>query len=251
MRVRDFDRSADQLRPITITPDYIRHADGSVLIEMGNTKVICAVTMENKVPGWMSGTGKGWLTAEYSLLPFSTNRRSTREAIRGKQSGRTLEIQRLIGRALRASIDMKNIGDRTFTVDCDVIQADGGTRTAAITGGFVALSLALKKLIKLGLITEQPLLRQVCAVSCGIVDGMPLLDIDYEEDHDAWVDMNFVMTADGDYIELQGTAEDGVFSQDDLETLKALAKTGIEQLARAQRDVIGDDFETLINRNGK
>ena len=251
MRVRDFDRSADQLRPITITPNYIRHADGSVLIEMGNTKVICAVSMEDKVPGWMGGTGKGWLTAEYSLLPFSTHRRSVREAVKGKQSGRTLEIQRLIGRALRAALDMRAIGDRTFTVDCDVIQADGGTRTAAITGGFVALSLALVKLSKLGLITGAPLLRQICAVSCGIVDGVPVLDLDYEEDHDAWVDMNFVMTAQGDYVELQGTAEDGVFSQDDLESLKALAKTGIGQLAELQRNIIGEDFEALINRNGK
>jgi ribonuclease PH len=231
-------KSKDDLRAVKITPHYIKHAEGSVLIEVGETKVVCTATVEDKVPLFLKGEGKGWITAEYGMLPRSTGQRMQREAVKGKQGGRTVEIQRLIGRSLRPTVDLEKLGERTVILDCDVIQADGGTRTASITGSYVALALALNKLKEEGGIEQVPLVGQVAAVSVGIVDGEPTLDLCYEEDSRAEVDMNIVMNSEGKFIEIQGTAEGHPFSLEQAEELFTLAKKGIDQLMEVQRQAI-------------
>jgi len=232
-------RAADQLRPVVIRPDYIRHAEGSVLIEVGDTRVICTASVEDKVPPFLQRTGKGWVTAEYGMLPRATTERTQREASRGKQGGRTMEIQRLIGRSLRASIDPTLMGERTIWIDCDVIQADGGTRTASITGSFVALGLALGKLYLGGRMVSWPIKEWVAAVSVGLVGGTPSLDLNYEEDSKAGVDMNVVGTDKGRFVELQATAEAGTFTDEELQSLLALARAGIDRLFETQRETLG------------
>ena len=233
--MRPSERAADELRSVTITRDYIKHADGSVLIECGDTRVICTASVDSSVPGFLRGKGSGWVTAEYGMLPRSTGSRMRREASAGKQGGRTMEIQRLIGRALRASIDTALLGERTVTVDCDVIQADGGTRTASITGAWVALADAIRALLDSGDLKQDPLLCQVAAVSVGIVDGEPVLDLDYAEDSTAGTDMNIVMTDQGGIIEVQGTAETAAFSEAELIAMLGLARGGIERLFEIQQ----------------
>jgi ribonuclease PH len=233
-------RSPSQLRPTTITPGFLAHAEGSVLIEVGRTKVICTASVEDRVPPFLRNTGKGWVTAEYGMLPRATSTRTQREASTGKVGGRTQEIQRLIGRSLRSVAKLNELGERTIWVDCDVIQADGGTRTASITGGFVAMALAMKKMKDLALIKDIPLTDYVAATSVGIVDGTALLDLAYEEDSKAEVDMNFVKTGDGRFIELQGTAEGQPFDRRALDALMELADNGIKELIAMQRAVVGD-----------
>ncbi len=233
------DRAADQLRPTRLTPHYLDHAEGSVLIEAGRTRVVCTASVDDKVPPFLRGSGKGWVTAEYGMLPRATTTRTTREASRGKQGGRTQEIQRLIGRSLRAVTSLDALGERTVWIDCDVIQADGGTRTAAISGGFVALVFALQRLKERGVLKRWPISDHVAATSVGIVNGAPLLDLAYEEDSQAEVDMNVVMTGDGRFIEVQGTAEGAPFTRAAHDTLLALAETGIGQLVALQRELIG------------
>jgi ribonuclease PH len=231
-------RNADSLRPVKITPGFLSYAEGSVLIEMGNTRVICAASLEDRVPPFLRNSGQGWLTAEYSMLPRSTQTRTSREIGRGGPSGRTHEIQRLIGRSLRAVADMKALGERTLTIDCDVLQADGGTRTAAITGAYVAFALAGEKLLKSGKISRSVVLNQVAAVSVGIVQNIPLLDLKYDEDSRAEVDMNVVCTGDGRFIEVQGTAEREPFGRGQMDELLALASGGIETLVKLQKQVL-------------
>jgi ribonuclease PH len=233
-------RSPSQLRPTTITPGFLAHAEGSVLIEVGRTKVICTASVEDRVPPFLRNQGKGWVTAEYGMLPRATSTRTQREASTGKVGGRTQEIQRLIGRSLRSVAKLNELGERTIWVDCDVIQADGGTRTASITGGFVAMALAMKKMKDLALIKDIPILDYVAATSVGIVDGTALLDLAYEEDSKAEVDMNFVKTGDGRFIELQGTAEGQPFDRRALDALMELADNGIKELIAMQRAVVGD-----------
>jgi ribonuclease PH len=232
-------RLPDQLRPIVITPNYLRHAEGSVLITAGSTHVICAASVEDRVPPFLRNTGKGWITAEYGMLPRATSTRTTRESSAGKVGGRTQEIQRLIGRSLRAVARLDQLGERTIWVDCDVIQADGGTRTASITGGFVALALALHRLREQGQIKGIPLADYVAATSVGIVAGVPMLDLAYDEDSRADVDMNVVQTGDGRFIEVQGTAEADPFDRQALDTMLALAASGIRQLVTLQREIVG------------
>jgi ribonuclease PH len=232
-------RQATELRRVAISPGYTRQATGSVLIEMGATRVICTASVEDSVPQFLRNSGRGWVTAEYGMLPGSSRPRIQREATRGRPDGRTQEIQRLIGRSLRAVTDMATFGERTVWVDCDVIQADGGTRTASITGAYVALALAFRELARLGLVKGKPFNDSVAAVSVGIVNGEPLLDLCYEEDSKAEVDMNFVMTGDGKYIEVQGTAESKPFAKTDLDKLADLAHHGIAQLTIMQRDILG------------
>ncbi|HUL75369.1 MAG TPA: ribonuclease PH [Vicinamibacterales bacterium] len=232
-------RLADAIRPTRITPDYLLHAEGSVLIEVGRTKVICAASVEDRVPPFLRGTGKGWVTAEYGMLPRATTTRTTREATAGKVGGRTQEIQRLIGRSLRSVAALGELGERTVWVDCDVIQADGGTRTASITGGFVALVLALERLRTQAVIPRVPVTDYVAATSVGVVGGTPMLDLAYDEDSRADVDMNVVKTSDGRFIEVQGTAEAQPFDRAALETLLALADRGISALVEQQRAVVG------------
>ncbi|HYJ19545.1 MAG TPA: ribonuclease PH [Burkholderiales bacterium] len=236
--MRPSGRTPDQLRKLAITRGYTRHAEGSVLIECGDTRVICTASVEEKVPPFLKGKGQGWLTAEYGMLPRSTNTRSDREAARGKQSGRTQEIQRLIGRSLRAVTSLERLGERTIQIDCDVIQADGGTRTASITGAFVALHDAIGHLQKNGLIAESPILDFVAAVSVGIYQGVPVLDLDYPEDSSCDTDMNVVMTGKGGMVEVQGTAEGAPFSRKELDALLALAEGGIGQLIAAQKSAL-------------
>jgi ribonuclease PH len=231
-------RASDELRPAKITPGFLPYAEGSVLIEMGNTRVVCAASLEDRVPPFLRNSGQGWLTAEYAMLPRATQTRSGREIGRGGPSGRTHEIQRLIGRSLRAIADMKVLGERTITIDCDVLQADGGTRTAAITGAFVALALANHQLLKIGKITRSFTTDQVAAVSVGIVGGTPLLDLKYDEDSRAEVDMNIVCTGDGRFIELQGTAEREPFSREQMDELVALGELGIQELIGIQKAII-------------
>ncbi|MES2423499.1 MAG: ribonuclease PH [Pseudomonadota bacterium] len=231
---RSGQRAADQLRPVRITRGYTIHAEGSVLIEFGNTRVLCTASVEEKVPGHKKGSGEGWVTAEYGMLPRSTHTRSDREAARGKQSGRTQEIQRLIGRSMRAVFDLKALGERTIQLDCDVLQADGGTRTAAITGAFVAAQDAVNKLLASGKLKTSPLTGQVAAISVGIVQGMPLLDLEYTEDSACDTDMNVVMTGAGHFIEVQGTAEGAAFSRKEMDALLALAEKGIAELVVLQ-----------------
>jgi ribonuclease PH len=233
--MRPSHRKPAELREVKITRRYTKHAEGSVLIECGDTQVICTATVEEKVPGFLKGRGQGWVTAEYGMLPRSTGTRIDREATRGKQSGRTQEIQRLIGRALRAVVDMRKLGERTIHVDCDVIQADGGTRTASITGGFVALHDAIGHLLRQKLIAVSPLADFVAAVSVGIYQGKTVLDLDYHEDSNCETDMNVVMTAAGGFVEIQGTAESAPFSRKEMDTLLDLAQTGIKQLIAKQR----------------
>jgi ribonuclease PH len=233
-------RAPDELRSVCIKPGYLPYAEGSVLIEMGNTRVVCAASLEDRVPPFLRNSGQGWLTAEYAMLPRATQTRTAREIGRGGPSGRTHEIQRLIGRSLRAVADMKALGERTITVDCDVLQADGGTRTAAITGSYVALALASNYLLKIGKITRPVTTDQVAAISVGIVDTVPLLDLKYDEDSRAEVDMNVVCTGDGRFIEVQGTAEREPFSRTQMDDLIALGTRGIEQLIAIQRKVISE-----------
>lgn len=231
-------RSNDALRPIRITRHYTKHAEGSVLIECGDTKVICTATVEESVPPFLRGQNQGWVTAEYGMLPRSTGSRMRREAASGKQSGRTQEIQRLIGRSLRTVVDMQKLGERQILIDCDVIQADGGTRTASITGAYVALCDAIKSLMDKGLLTENPIKNQVAAISVGIVEGKALLDMDYSEDANCETDMNVVMTLDGKFIEIQGTAEGEAFSFDEMQAMLNLAQSGIKTLMQLQTDSI-------------
>ena len=228
-------RQPDQLRPIKITRHYTHHAEGSVLIEFGDTKVICTASVTSGVPRFMKGEGRGWITAEYGMLPRSTGTRMDREAARGKQGGRTVEIQRLIGRSLRAAIDMKKLGENTIVIDCDVIQADGGTRTASITGACVALADAISVMQKKKMISENPIVRMIASVSVGMYEGEAVLDLDYPEDSNAETDMNVVMGEDGGFIEVQGTAEGQPFSAEQFEAMLALAKKGIADLINAQK----------------
>jgi len=232
-------RAADSLRPIRITRHYLKHAEGSVLIEFGDTKVICTASVEESVPPFLRGKGSGWVTAEYAMLPRATHTRSVRESTRGKVGGRTHEIQRLIGRSLRAVTDLPRLGERSIHIDCDVIQADGGTRTASITGAYLALADALSQLVGKGLIAASPLREAVAAVSVGIVGGEPLLDLNYREDSAAEVDMNFVMTASDRFVEVQGTAESEPFTVAQLDALRELAMGGIRQLFALQREALG------------
>ena len=234
--MRPSGRRTDQLRPIQITRKFIRHPEGSVLIAFGDTQVICNATVENRVPRFLKGTGKGWVTAEYGMLPRSTGTRMDREATRGKQGGRTLEIQRLIGRSLRAVVDLEALGERTVTLDCDVIQADGGTRTAAITGSYVALVDAVRNLLDRRILEKDPIHGAVAAVSVGIVGGQAVLDLDYAEDSRAETDMNIVMNDAGAYVEVQGTAEGHAFRHNELLVLLDMASGAIEELIQAQRD---------------
>src|SRR5947199_4094579 len=239
MFYRSDNRSPDQLRPVTITPDFITTAEGSVLIEVGNTRVICTASIDEAVPSFMRNTGKGWISSEYSMLPRSTLTRTPRELAKGRPSGRTHEIQRLIGRSLRAVTDLARMGERTIWIDCDVIQADGGTRTASITGAFVALGLALEKLVHAGTLKAVPLKDLVAALSVGVVDGEVLLDLCYEEDSRAEVDMNFVMTAGYKLVEVQATAERQVFEEQQLGKMIALARMGVQQLIAKQQAILG------------
>jgi len=231
-------RLEDQLRPTKITPDYLMTAEGSALVEVGHTRVLCAATVEDSVPGFVRGTGKGWITAEYSMLPRSTVTRTAREVTKGKPSGRTHEIQRLIGRALRSVVDLTALGERSIIIDCDVIQADGGTRTAAITGAYVALAIALGTLVNFKVLAASPLLDSVAATSVGIVGGVSLLDLSYEEDSRADIDMNLVMTGSNKFIEIQATAERAPFDDPQLVELLTLARTGISQLRTLQEQAL-------------
>jgi ribonuclease PH len=232
-------RAADQLRPIRITRNYTRHAEGSVLIECGDTKVICTASIDEKVPFFLKGKGQGWLTAEYGMLPRSTGSRMDREAAKGKQSGRTQEIQRLIGRSLRAVTDLSKLGERTIQIDCDVLQADGGTRTASITGAYVALHDAVSFLLKKKALSASPLLDSVAAVSVGVYQGVAVLDLDYPEDSDCDTDMNVVMTGSGGFVEIQGTAEGQPFSREEMNRMLDLAAGGIKELVAAQKAALG------------
>src|SRR6266853_2072117 len=238
MHFRSDNRAPDQLRPVNILPDYISTAEGSVLIEVGNTRVICTASVEETVPQFLRNSGKGWISGEYSMLPRSTLTRTPRESSRGRVSGRTHEIQRLIGRSLRGVTDLERLGARTIWIDCDVIQADGGTRTASITGAFVALGLALEKLVEAGTLTSDPLKDFVAAVSVGIVDGEVLLELCYEEDSRADVDMNFVMTAGHKFVEVQATAEHQVFDEHQLDKMIAFARQGVQALIAKQQAVL-------------
>lgn len=234
------------IRPVKIIPNYITHPEGSVLIEVGNTKVICNASIEDRVPPFMRGQDKGWITAEYSMLPRATETRNMRESTRGRVSGRTMEIQRLIGRALRSVVDLDMIGERTIWIDCDVIQADGGTRTASITGAYVALVLACNKLLEEEKVEYLPITDFLAAISVGILpSGEIALDLDYEQDATAKVDMNIVMTGSGNFVEIQGTGEEATFSYEELEELLAAAKTGIEQLFEVQKEVLGELTEKI------
>ncbi|BBP46990.1 ribonuclease PH [Thiosulfatimonas sediminis] len=231
-------RAADELRAVTITKDFTKHAEGSVLITFGDTQVICNASVENSVPPWLRGKGQGWVTAEYGMLPRSTGTRMRREATAGKQGGRTQEIQRLIGRSLRAAVDLSKLGERTIYIDCDVIQADGGTRTASITGAYVALGMALDKLVANGSLLESPIAQQIASISVGVYQGTPVLDLDYAEDSSAETDMNLVMTAQGTFIEVQGTAEAAPYSMAELQAMLALGQKGIAELVHIQRTAL-------------
>lgn len=251
--MRTDNRDVAQLRPVQIETDYLIHPEGSVLITVGNTKVICTASIEDKVPPFMRGQGKGWITAEYSMLPRATGQRNVRESTKGKITGRTMEIQRLIGRALRAVVDLEALGERTVWIDCDVIQADGGTRTSSITGAFVAMAQALYKLLQENKITEYPIKDFLAAVSVGILDDDNIvLDLDFLEDSRAKVDMNIVMTGKGEFVELQGTGEEATFSYDQLQQLLKLARDGIGKLFEIQKQAVGDEIVKLIEeRSGK
>jgi ribonuclease PH len=232
-------RAFDQMRPVSLEPGFSRHAEGSCLVKFGDTHVLATASLEEKPPPFLKGSGKGWVTAEYGMLPRSTHERMRREAARGKQGGRTLEIQRLVGRSLRAVCDLGALGERQVVIDCDVLQADGGTRTAAITGGFVALAQALAFMKKVGMVTQPVIRDHVAAVSCGIVRGVPVLDLNYDEDSTAQTDANFVLTGAGGLVEIQGTAEGAPFSEDELGALLRLARKGIGELIAVQKSVLG------------
>ena len=236
--MRPSHRRPDEMRPVRITRGFTRHAEGSVLIEFGDTRVLCTASVEESVPGFLRGKGQGWLTAEYGMLPRSTHTRSAREAARGKQSGRTQEIQRLIGRSMRAVVDLEKLGERQIVIDCDVLQADGGTRTASITGACVAVADALNGLVARGLLAASPMNDFVAAVSVGMYRGVPVLDLDYPEDSDCETDMNVVMTGSGGFVEVQGTAEGKPFHRDELDRLLVLASNGIAHLVRLQREAL-------------
>lgn len=236
--MRPSGRATNELRQIKITRNYTKHAEGSVLVEFGDTKVLCNASVNERVPGFLRGKGQGWVTAEYGMLPRSTTERMGREAARGKQGGRTMEIQRLIGRSLRAAVDMKALGENSINIDCDVIQADGGTRTASITGGYVALADAIAHMQAKGMIKTNPLQCMIASVSVGMFKGTPVLDLDYPEDCNAETDMNVVMNDAGDFIEVQGTAEGVAFSRAELDGMLALADTGISDLIKAQREAL-------------
>jgi len=238
--MRPSGRDADQMRVVRFTSDYTRHAEGSVLVEFGDTRVLCTASVENRVPPWLRGSGGGWVTGEYGMLPRATNTRSSREATRGKQGGRTLEIQRLIGRSLRAIMNLEALGERTITLDCDVIQADGGTRTASISGAYVALSLAIQRMSGHKALAANPVYGQVAAVSVGIYRGAPVLDLDYAEDSEAETDMNVVMNEAGNFIEVQGTAEGHAFTVDELAAMLNLARKGVAEIIVAQQDALAD-----------
>jgi len=231
-------RNPDELRPIELVRHYTKHAEGSVLVKFGDTHVLCTASSEDRVPPFLRNMGQGWVTAEYGMLPRSTGSRMAREAARGRQGGRTMEIQRLIGRSLRAVIDLGKLGERTLTIDCDVIQADGGTRTASITGGFVAMADAVAWLMKEGMVKQNPITGQVASVSTGIYRGVPVLDLDYEEDSQAETDMNFVMNQQGDFIEVQGTAEGKAFTRDEMLQMVDLARYGVQELVSIQSQVL-------------
>ncbi|WP_047985015.1 ribonuclease PH [Ornithinibacillus californiensis] len=249
--MRTDQRHINSLRPITITTDFIKHPEGSVFIQVGDTKVICNATIEDRVPPFMRGQGKGWITAEYAMLPRATQDRNIRESSKGKVSGRTMEIQRLIGRALRSVVDLDNIGERTVWIDCDVIQADGGTRTASITGAFVAMVLAFGKLLEKNTLKKLPVTDFLAATSVGVLpDGTEILDLNYEEDSMANVDMNIVMTGSGEFVEIQGTGEEATFSMDQLQTLLSLANEGLKEIFEMQKEAIGE-LATRIGETAK
>lgn len=236
--MRPSGRFSDQLRPVTLETGFIKHAEGSCLVKFGDTHVVCTASVDTRVPPWLRGQGKGWITAEYGMLPRSTGTRTDREAARGKQSGRTQEIQRLIGRSLRAVTNLSKMGEMQVRIDCDVIQADGGTRTASITGAYVALAQAFRHAVSKGLVAEFPLMDSVAAVSCGLVNGVPVLDLDYAEDSSAQADANFVLTGTGKVIEVQGTAEEAPFTRSELDALLDLAEKGIRELVDLQNQVL-------------
>jgi len=240
--LRSDGRGCDQMRPVKLTPDFVPVAEGSVLIEIGQTRVICTATLDDGVPSFLKGMGKGWVTAEYGMLPRATEQRTARESTRGRQSGRTLEISRLIGRSVRAIIDQQKLGERTVWLDCDVIQADGGTRTASITGAYVAIALAFERMVATGIIKSMPLLDSVAATSVGLVMGDPMLDLCYEEDSRAEVDMNVVMTGSGRFVEVQATAEGRPFASGELDLLLNLAAAGIRNLTEHQRTLVPLNF---------
>lgn len=241
-------RRPDQLRAVQITRNFTKYAEGSVLIETGQTKVICTASVEDKIPGWLRGQDQGWITAEYAMLPRSTHSRSQRESMRGKIGGRTMEIQRLIGRSLRSVVDLKRLGEQTIIIDCDVIQADGGTRTASITGAFIALVDAINWMIEHNKLAISPIYNFLAATSVGIVDGTPILDLCYEEDSKAQVDMNIIMTGDGKIIEIQGTGEEAPFTRDQLNQLYTLGEKGVSKLIGYQKDVLGSLGELVIKQ---
>ncbi len=243
-------RADDALRPVELIPDYLKHPPGSVLIRIGDTHVLCTASVDERTPAFLDGSGMGWVTAEYAMLPGATDTRVAREVSRGRPSGRTMEIQRLIGRALRSVVDRTALGERSLWIDCDVLQADGGTRTASLTGGFVALCLALRKLKRDGVIKGPVLTGTMAAVSVGIVEGRPCLDLDYVEDSAAEVDMNVARTGDGRYVELQGTAETAPFRREQLDRLLELADAGIDELQRKQRELLGDSLDALLQPSG-
>jgi len=236
--MRPSGRKPDQMRPVIFTPNFTKHAEGSVLAEFGDTRVLCTASVDSRVPPWMRGAGHGWVTGEYGMLPRATHSRSGREAARGKQGGRTMEIQRLIGRSLRAVTDLDALGERTVTLDCDVLQADGGTRTAAISGAYVALLIAMQKLCKDRTLKTNPVHGQIAAVSVGIYRGVPVLDLDYEEDSQAETDMNVVMNEAGRFVEVQGTAEGHAFTREELDTLLEMASAGVSEIIEAQNAAI-------------
>jgi ribonuclease PH len=237
--MRPSGREPNALRTVNLTRNYTKHAEGSVLVEFGDTKVLCTASVEERIPPFLRGSGEGWVTAEYGMLPRSTGSRMQRESAKGKQSGRTMEIQRLIGRSLRAVVDLKALGERSITIDCDVIQADGGTRTASITGAYVALHDAITHLVESKKLKKSPLYGQVASISVGIYNGTPVLDLDYAEDSNAETDMNVVMNEAGAYIEVQGTAEGHAFRAEELQSMLDLGKQGIDQLLAKQREVLG------------
>ena len=238
MKARADGRAPGEMRPVTITPNFVKHAEGSALIDVGDTRVICTASVQEKVPPFLYRTGRGWVTAEYGMLPRATTERTEREAARGKQGGRTMEIQRLIGRSLRAAVNAEMLGERTIWIDCDVLQADGGTRTASITGSFVALAIALGRLYIDGNLVSWPISSFVAAISVGIIGGIPSLDLNYEEDSKAGVDMNVVGTDKGRFVELQGTGETATFSEEEMNAMVGLAKSGIAALIEKQREVL-------------
>lgn len=237
--MRPSERQPNQMREVSFTSNFTKHAEGSVLVAFGDTKVICTASVDNRQPRWMNSDTQGWITAEYGMLPRSTHSRMGREAARGKQGGRTMEIQRLIGRALRASVDLEKLGPRTITLDCDVIQADGGTRTASISGAFVAMTQAIQVLVDNGTLNESPITSPVASISVGIYEGTPVLDLDYDEDSSAETDMNVVMDANGRFIEIQGTAEGAPFSAEEMQAMLDLAKAGINHIIDKQKEALG------------